>query len=1681
MDANNTPLAEHAKATENTKFKQSGHIDDEILVKFSHLVTALDAEAESKDFTPLIEFIQKEYAVQAMQTWSYYAQVNNHPKLIEATIVLTKALEVLGSAKNVIEYGGVLIKVILTNYTRVLYRGLNNIRASITIPTIRLMKQMVKYNSGQYIEDFTTNFDFSLHSLPKILTVTKGDIASFNGKNKHHRLYIRFEFIEFWLTLISMCPPLLRKDIISQNFKIMSAWFKQMDKADTVELMDHTLDVLDKKILDEKAFKRMTKTHILNELALSKIYSFLYSSSETLVQKVCQFFLTYGANSETSVAFPCNHLWQDSPISGSSNGVLITVNQKEFRIYNKLLFNILKIFKPWESDIQSSIVLKILNHVPELVPPYCHFLASHGSLDPKMTAYWFGCMTVLGRIIKLKIPQCLETTQTTVIPSLELVIQTALPEPISKLSLTKSLQHEKMIVRYLACQVLIFSFQKLQKILELYDRKGWSFASAPLRNLFYQSVPDLPIITSAMNQSYLIAKNNRVMQLSLTLLLKYYSTTFPSFFQISIPSSNIFVDIMQKDEFSGLDLVIVDNFLQFQELNGIQTKWWNASAREYSLFTSLLKMASSKNSMDAISEKIHQLLKGMLHGTVVFNDLLSSPQRALIHSLQILSFEDSNSEDLSKVWKLLDETISRCIRTPYRYVDMSKNYQKISPFLVVLSEQWKFVDKTSSDIPAKWLCIFLRTMVISGESATGIKKLAEDLLTDVPAECIETYLSFEKYDFKAQKLFSDESYLLSNFQETSFCEHITTMPYEKISKLTRYPLNELDAVGIIWRLQNLMIDSKINPNNRFREIVDILLAKLANYLMSNPTFNIFNSNIIISFFPTDTTVEQEKCYFVAHAIIQLYQELKLTNPSFEQFAFNWLRNHMELLKSTDNNAMNFVFAICSVLNAKDCMELLQSDEEIQAGVLEFLLWKMLRQNHVAIPYKILKSLKNGFASLDELLAQFIEQDRIENFEPDHFIRFSLQNFKQALGAFLHSKWFSLDLLQPYLSQIAGTEVALTVALAIYESNSLAVKEFLQEELGHCIQGVSQQKLSLQGLELFCLCSEMLSEKQKIEILEYATSIYPGKYHSLVVKFVTIANNFELPCVVAWLNKSILYGTKYLSHETQVSGDISEFFSRLEELMNVINIWSKVNHTYLRAQIEVILKGPWVSNSDILQYTMHLLLKGKGDDVQCRKMLQCLLNNENNTLKISNSDAFHRFATAATIFILFKMDSQQNSNRVIQSILLGLYSATITCEDRIILSILEEIETNTSVSWTDELCSLDFLEGEDTGLVEMQSVRKTIVRERQELFVTLDKNIILNTANNYVLRKPVVPSRMTWEDLMSFYRENKKIFASIDGIVYDPTFLMLLSIQSEANLINYSVLGDGSTKCTFEVQRLLSSGMFRILLTSLADIETQAISLHLLHGILHSLEDNKQFRYGEILDILLKKIVYTFESAKQESRLVNISSCVWFAISRIPDLLLNPGTALHEKAYRWVLSSPIILEIDYPLLQDLTTPHERNKDHENFYKQLTWVLECLELGIKTEQDVSFLRNKNVFEWLFNLRNLSYLNGRLCAIIDSIFYKIQRLDSGASVLLTRFAAVSSLEIQKLSLGRKINNATNVLTENKNDKKTLRNKLLLQTQQLNVDELLQSQVETFQSQKRLRDWVEEDQANVIKRICM
>lgn len=1705
------------------KYSQSS-IDAGVYNKLEAIVSVIqENKSDNKDFKPFIEFCQKGFLNQMVQSWSYYAQVNSHAMFAKSTLLLVKSIRLINQNASIIEHGDRLIRLLLTDYLKVIYRGLNNMRGQITNPMLFLLKELILFDSSKHIEEFISFFDFSLPSLVKIVTPSKKELENkANGTANTGKVYktLRLSFIEFWIELINKTPSLLRKDLLSDNFKIMGAWFKYMDKFDSSNIMIQTIDTFINSILNEKSFKRMTKTKILNEFALSKLHHFYHSSNKDLVTKVNQFFLAYGYQPETSVSFPDNCVWFDEPpisggFSNSSGGAPVTINQREFKLYNKLLFNVLRLFKPWEDDMQSNTLIKILQSNPGLVAPYGAYLSSLGSHDPKMTSYWFGMTLVLGRIISLPIPTFMEKIETNMIPSTSFVMENIFPSSLTKSALTKTLQSDVIVIKQLGCQLLVFAFQKLEKVLNLYNRKGWSSSKASLNTLFFNNIPDLSIIVNTLNQVYTSHKDNQMISLSLTMILRHYSQCFPNFFSVTLPSTNIYQDIMRKEVFSGVELTILDNFLQFQEFNSTQTKWWNSTENDSSLFVSLLKLASSPNSNDVTSLKISNLLQSLLNGSVIFReDLLIAPISSLVSSLRVVAKGAGETQGkLNSIWKLIDESISRSIKTPYKYVTSAQSFENISPYLVTLAEQWKFIkqetlEKEEFELTMKWILIFFRTMAITGEHEAGIRKIVKESFQNIDINLVSTYLNFASVDTTA---LNNDEFLLNNSVDSSFFHYIDLLDYKKLKSISRVPVNDMDIIAILSKIKLISVDENIEHNALFKDTVIVLFEQVVKYLSVSNSISIINNKVCKFFFESilknvgdAKTVTLDKNIFISQQILLVFKELyNKGSDDMKNFLFEWIQQLTSILTDSSHKELLLLISLAvTFLDVNSSLTLTQSAFTFDKNTIFVLLSQIAEEGTKHISYGALtKYLK---ASEDVIIPfkTLIENNQVDNINIQELILVCLTNSKMTsiFNSLLSSGLLKESDVTPFLGSIEDRSISISIvnvfnnvttpdekfinfSKKVIEDCYINLKELTDSDFEHAIQ-------------IFTKNASVLSEEQTNVILSYITTEYEHKYSGVVIHFVKEHAAFEEDFIIRWMNKMTLYVTKILSDRTELNAKFMSVLTSFKEFVSKVNIWDKVNNRIINSQLEAIFSNSWINDLEVLKYALSIIFNARRSNVESEKIVNMIINNETSPLAKNEPESETKYMVALCLYIMFNIDPSKCSVVPIQSKLASFYSGSMSASDKLMLKILESIETKLSSSWTNLIYTWDLLDSNEDDL-ELIGETRLLTQEKEGLILTLRKDLIEHSIQNYVLDYPLIPSlhfkpTTNVSEKVSvfkdFFVEFKNIGSNIKGnkVIYDPYFLILLTIHNN-ELVKTHKEEEGETNYKFEVKNFISSKLLNFIICSLPDTHYRIndISLSLLTQMLYSLEANSQFKGDNIYKILLKKIIFTIQKSKQQVEENNeqhheIAPIMWFFVSCVCDVLTQPSSPLYEKAFRWILNGPLIRGNDLPMVHEVMSPKYSESINDSYYAQLSWVLSNLETGIRTQADFDFLKRRGVIEWLYTLLNNPYLNSRLISMIKSILYRIQRIETGASVLVTRYGALSDLDMSTTILNQTLEQMEEQLRKNSKNSKTIRKKLTIDEQLLNNKELAKSFVEIIPSHKRLREWTEDEASNMDKRIC-
>ncbi|ODQ82020.1 hypothetical protein BABINDRAFT_160231 [Babjeviella inositovora NRRL Y-12698] len=1643
------------------KYAPKSSVDSEIV---SRLDTLLSEEG-LQNVSPLIEFIQKGYLSQVIQAWSYFLTVNEHSSFTDATIKLTKLTNICNQHLELTPFGIDLIKELLTNHSKVLFRALNSMRPSMTNPVLRLMTSIVSFKNGSLVDEFVANFDFTLGSLPKILTPTKTELAE---GVKNENLSMRYNFVRFYLSLLQNASAYARKDLMINNKKIASAWLKHLATSDSAPLLMTTLEIWDEKILEEPSYKKSTKCKIFNEWFFLKTVA-LYNSvteNDNLKERLHGFMLKLSTDPKAGIVFHDDKAWF------ASTGAPLTVNSKPFKIHNKLLYTMLTCLKPWEHELQLQLVTRVLEAVPELVAPYVNYLfAINGSHDPKLSSFWIGQTLTLTNIIKLPVPDNVAFVASSTAPATTIVIDNILPPSLSKTALLKCLQTETLLVRQLSCQLLVLALQKLRAVVAVYSEQGWTDARHELLDTFHGIIPDAGTVSAALYEA-MTKTDAKLLVLTLAMVNSLYSELFPGSFSVSAANSKLFTDIINRTDFQGIDLVLLDNILSLQQNDN---KWWNGTNGN-SLFTILLKLGSNEKHR-AMALKVSRLLASLTDDTVVFSKhTLVSQMEPLLHSLRV-------AEADAKVWRLIDETISRSVKAPYKYLDRSKELQMLSPFVICLFEQFKFVDrKTDCKAVCQWIRAFAKYLIVTGE----------------PEEAIRGLLS--GYPELSDGIVETQADLI----DASFFEWAVSSPESQLTA-ARLPVSEFDAVGALFRVRELVQGPALSKFQK-SVIVDLLL-KVGNFTYTNATFGarfvkpLFWAPLFVS-----DVEPSANLLFVAGLVTETLEQLKdtLDDGLFTEFA----EHTVKLLNSDLEAVQNVVVKSLWSLNSTQ----LQTARTTPAApaVFSALLSETLRRR-ILLSHEEFQTLVSAPA-LDSasglVLKRFVSLSLVsfsaEKMTPllraildlgDNTVRYPI------LRALVTSKQSVCDeLVQGFAASMDDSLVVFIAASMNRSVEATAeVRAFLVRAAGCAaalMDGVAGALTHQQLLNLVINTHEFLAEDVKTPFL--VSVLTSAKYTPEIPELVSLSlSSIDQELLKMWLHTSMLYVTKKLAESETLSETFLTYLTAMKALIPKLHLWRLVPKAILNAQLDVAFSKQWISHTQLLEYANLVILSGSKNIVEFEKLLQIFANNEANPLRSlpKEDNGQVRFFAAAVIYNLFHFDTKKNANFNLQEQVLGFYLGSTRADDLLLKRVLVQIEATTARNWINQyMVNWEFTE-ETSSEYDMEIIGEAPLfakNKQNEVLITLNKKFISNSIKNFVIADLEMPETVannasaTWTNFVAFYTALG--FVNVDNryraTVYDAEMLLMLVVN---NSEMFRETKSEEEDMVFDVRKVIEARVveFVVLCLASSSVTVQKIAKVYLHGLLKALSTessiNDAFKDKNIFRVFFSNVLYTLQKQQTEESRV-IAPITWKFVSRLVPILSNPGHFLYEKAYRFVLANNVIRAGDIPLFNSISnsTSMGGNNDHEqgtHYYREICWLLESLIDAVKCQRDLDTIKLRGVIEWGLNILNSAYLTHYMKTSILKLLERLQDLDQGSDLLVSRFGLLSYVE-QQLVITEGKSEAANATTQK--GTRLSREKISLEQQELNLKQVGLRLGVGIAENKRLHDWTHNDAKGFVKRVC-
>lgn len=536
-----------------------------------------------------------------MQTWSFASQSNDDPLLAAVPDVLALLLNVISTMIDFRDYGINLCRTILsTAQLKLLARGLSTSQAKdqIIAPCLRLLTDVISFDGGLFSRKVYTCREFTFRSLARNLNLRR--LASENAGKNDKKITIREHALRFFLVNLVFQDAARRGDLIAHR-DIISALFKDVREDDPVIIIE-ILATLEKHIIRDKAIHSKVKSEFLSDWVLGRIAT-LYGhqssqgtseNKDSVRRKAHDILLLVCTTQGLGVLLPQSGWYPPGFYREETNprGILeefdtLDIKQQGVDFFNKhrekipvrnlRLAAFASTLRPYSDTLQSELLLGIFKAAPELVADY-FFRKRSFSFDPKLTATWTGYSMFLYSVVQTPIPRFCGSAEnfSQAPPPVSIVIESILPQPLTRKALTRCLHQQSGLIRLFAVRLLIAAFEKLQKVLQIYmsfpgpNASLWEHAALELVAESSRRCPTMKDVITAFRATRI---NQLLQREALARLLSMYYRVTPQaaldeVFDISVPLSKAISKVESSDlanNDSGMDLLMLERFLDIAQ------------------------------------------------------------------------------------------------------------------------------------------------------------------------------------------------------------------------------------------------------------------------------------------------------------------------------------------------------------------------------------------------------------------------------------------------------------------------------------------------------------------------------------------------------------------------------------------------------------------------------------------------------------------------------------------------------------------------------------------------------------------------------------------------------------------------------------------------------------------------------------------------------------------------------------------------------------------------------------------------------------------------------------------------------------------------------------------------------------------------------------------------------------
>ncbi|KAF8251300.1 hypothetical protein K440DRAFT_91482 [Wilcoxina mikolae CBS 423.85] len=529
-----------------------------------------------------------------------------------------------------------------------------------------------------------------------------------------------------------------------------------------------------------------------------------------------------------------------------------------------------------------------------------------------------------------------------------------------------------------------------------------------------------------------------------------------------------------------------------------------------------------------------------------------------------------------------------------------------------------------------------------------------------------------------------------------------------------------------------------------------------------------------------------------------------------------------------------------------------------------------------------------------------------------------------------------------------------------------------------------------------LLLQAVPNASQVNVLRRAVSLFPSLNHKEVLKHIAkrgALTDYTVALVATLLEKSsdaftsemkgwYLMAFNYLTRRfaedvvlsnmvTAISMVLGKFLARKKVKLEIV-----IPRTTLNAVLEAgLLKH--INVSEVVFFVVNVVsLSLKSLDVA--KLLQLVLGHPKNPLSYrgtaTEAGEIHHYI-ACLISKLFEAGTASLCSIATLDGILVLYRGTNDPIDCMLLNVIRYIEGHISRSCASRISLWSVLESTD---------KPVISRVRGRLEVSVDAKMLV--------RSTVPNKTKTKLDCLDVCVDSVEENTIPVGKAYDPMFMLpalSFCLVSKPRIIVVQTTID--RHCVAYAMACLSS----------EDKTIRQMAAGFLSIVVSKLEASTHRGKTQIGHLILS-VLASLSSHNTQTEDQPLPSAMGIFLAQTSEVLVNPTHFLYGKVLGH-LCHPLLQLHDLPMMLGILQVDEEH------HKEVAWIQNILNPGLKTGLDLALYRKRNIFGKILSLCTSPNCTERAKEKVVELLWNVPAIEGGATTLITRNGAVAWIEQQ------------------------------------------------------------------------